>query len=469
MKWWCSQVEMSTNVLEWWGTGSWRMEALRAECLRRGLSAARMPEEWFRAVRWTVREVADGGRMSECRMCKTRAATHVFCSTCSDSYCRSCLAVGKEELWDLSFECAGCMIETVCWLDRWQPYEMELLKLAEEAVVTKGRAYKAKTWNGYQRCMRHVIQFMRESHIWVFPVFEWAHAKGLMLFFQSLKVKGTSWATMSHYRCALASASRSAGLPNPWKVFPQLDEMSAGLSRELRRAIVRKEGLTLAMLLRILEYLEFRYNKYNGTANQRLADVALRDMGALVVGFFAIRRGAELWCNRDSSMGLRRWHVTYVRGSHVTLFIQAQKNDTTGRGSEVVVAWVTGSGVRVGEILLRLEARLDECNIPRDAPLFCPTSHFSRGGFKVPAPGTEARFQNRLRLLLKQTYCDLAADPEVLNRFSFHSLRRGGALAFQNGAGTRMVMGQGGWRSEAGVAVYLAADLNSKLTVTRCM
>jgi len=68
----------------------------------------------------------------------------------------------------------------------------------------------------------------------------------------------------------------------------------------------------------------------------------------------------------------------------------------------VVVAWVTGSGVRVGEILLRLEARLDECNIPRDAPLFCPTSPFSRGGFKVPAPGTEARFQNRLRLLLKQ-------------------------------------------------------------------
>jgi len=176
------------------------MEALRAECLRRGVSAARMPEEWFRAVRWTVRQVAERGEMTECRMCRTRASTHLFCSTCSDSYCRSCLAVGKEELWDLAFECAGCMIETVCWLDRWQPYESELLRLAEEAVVTKGKAYKAKTWNAYQRCMRHVIQFMRESHIWVFPVFELAHAKGLMLFFQSLKMKGLSWATMSHYR-----------------------------------------------------------------------------------------------------------------------------------------------------------------------------------------------------------------------------------------------------------------------------
>mmetsp|Transcript_61521 Transcript_61521/g.127103 ORF Transcript_61521/g.127103 Transcript_61521/m.127103 type:complete len:247 (-) Transcript_61521:558-1298(-) len=246
--------------------------------------------------------------------------------------------------------------------------------------------------------------------------------------------------------------------------------MSAGLARELRRPVKRKEGLTIAMLLRILEYLEHRYNLYNGTANQRLADVALRDMAAVVVGFFAIRRGAELWVNRDRSMGLRRWHLTYVRGSHVTLFIQSQKNDPSGKGSEVVVAWVTGSGVRVGEILLRLEARLDECGIPRDAPLFCPTSHFSRGGFVVPAPGTEARFQNRLRLLLKQTYADLAADPEVLSRFSWHALRRGGAMhAFVKGAGKRLVMGQGGWRSEQGVAAYIAADLHTKLTVTHCM
>mmetsp|Transcript_60797 Transcript_60797/g.125212 ORF Transcript_60797/g.125212 Transcript_60797/m.125212 type:complete len:341 (+) Transcript_60797:317-1339(+) len=337
------------------------------------------------------------------------------------------------------------------------------MDLAEEMIKSRAYAYAEGTWRCYQRCFARVVQFMCEVKVWVFPVFEHSHTTGLGMFFQHLKMQGVSWATMSQYRCALVSASWSIGMTSPWERYPRLEELTAGLSRELRRPVKRKEGMTLPMV----EKLEERYVLYEGTEHQRLTDVALRDMAAVVISFWGIRRGAELWLNKAWSMGLLRCHVTFVPGSHVTLFVQAQKNDPRGKGMEVVIAWVTGSGVCVGRILQLLCARLEACGIPEEGPLFCATSSFKSGGFLMPAPGREARFQNRLRVLLRQTYVELANDSEFLNRFGWHLLRLGGAEeAFCAGVGFRLVMGQGGWKSEAGIKPYLAGRLHNKLTVS---
>lgn len=51
--------------------------------------------------------------------------------------------------------------------------------------------------------------------------------------------------------------------------------------------------------------------------------------------------------NSNWSMGLRRCHVTFMTNSHVTLFLQMMKNYPLGKGTEVVLAWVTGSGVQI--------------------------------------------------------------------------------------------------------------------------
>lgn len=59
------------------------------------------------------------------------------------------------------------------------------------------------------------------------------------------------------------SASRSIGLPNPWEKFPQLEELTSGMARELRLPVRRKEGITEAMMLRMLSLLEARNLKYN--------------------------------------------------------------------------------------------------------------------------------------------------------------------------------------------------------------
>jgi len=427
-----------------------------------------MPAEWFAAVEWTARAVCRHGRSERCKRCGVEARTHLYCASCSASYCRRCLAIEKEAIWEISFECPACVLESACHIEARGEHEYMLLELADELVKTKAYALAPSTWECYQRCFRQVIQFMRDTRVWVFPVFDYSHARGLCLFFQSLKMKGISWATMSQYRCALVNASKSLGMTSPWDRFPQLEELSAGLSRELRRPVRRKEGMTLPMMLRVLGMLEARYFQFNGTSQQRLADVALRDMAALVISYWGIRRGAELWMNRSWSMGMRRCHVTFVPGSHVTIFIQSQKNDPRGQGSEVVIAWVTGSGVCVGEILQLLQDRLAECGIPEDGPLFCATTSLRAGGFVMPAPGKEARFQNRLQALLKRTYFELAEDPVVLRRFGWHSLRRGGAeQAFNEGVPKWLVMEQGGWRSDGGVRVYRGGRLVNKLTVTR--
>eukprot|EP00961_Rhodomonas_salina_P107718 1450490-Rhodomonas_salina.2 len=154
--------------------------------------------------------------------------------------------------------------------------------------------------------------------------------------------------------------------------------------------------------------------------------------------------------NKLKRRGLRHEMVRLVLGSHVTLFIQGMKNDTTGNGMEIVMGWVSGSGVRIGEVFLQLEALLDRSGIPLDRPLFCATRNSADGGFKLPEPGCKTRFQGILLDILPRVYVEFA-DKAMLHRFTWHSLRRGGASwAWNQGVQRQLVMGQGSWRSEGG-------------------
>mmetsp|Transcript_18283 Transcript_18283/g.37063 ORF Transcript_18283/g.37063 Transcript_18283/m.37063 type:complete len:144 (+) Transcript_18283:2911-3342(+) len=142
------------------------------------------------------------------------------------------------------------------------------------------------------------------------------------------------------------------------------------------------------------------------------------------------------------------------------------KNDPYGRGNEVMLAWVTSSGVRIGDTLMRYWQRLEECGIPDDAPLLLPSRD---SGFVVPAAGRSFRPTDCLRTGLRQCFKEFT-DKELQGRFSWHSLRRGGAShACRIHTDTRMVMGHGLWKSEEGVRPYLVADLEGKLAVTRAM
>ena len=78
--------------------------------------------------------------------------------------------------------------------------------------------------------------------------------------------------------------------------------------------------------------------------------------------------------NKAHTYGILQTQVVLVPGSHVTLFVPAQKNDKLSQGLFVTLAWISGSGVLNGARIQRLLSRLWECDLQRPiVPLFLPT------------------------------------------------------------------------------------------------
>ena len=138
----------------------------------------------------------------------------------------------------------------------------------------------------------------------------------------------------------------------------------------MRTPVVCKEGVTIVMILALLQHLESEETYWRARGMHNRADTALRRQSCIIVAFVGMRRGAECWLNESGGMGLRGGDIDLIAPSHVVLFVQSMKNDATAKGTEVVMAWVTSSGIRVGETLTRLLLRLRQCNIDLHGPLF---------------------------------------------------------------------------------------------------
>ena len=157
-----------------------------------------------------------------------------------------------------------------------------------------------------------------------------------------------------------------------------------------------------------------------------------------------MRWGAECWLNESGCIGLRVGDINLIAPSHVVVFVQSIKNDATARGTEVVLAWETPLGIRVGETFARLLHRLRECNIGIYGPLFCGTSSRHGQGFVMPTVGKAFREADILKTLLPRLYVECYKGSALLARFSFHSFRRGGASwAFRVGVEFVLVKGHG--------------------------
>eukprot|EP00961_Rhodomonas_salina_P271585 3669586-Rhodomonas_salina.1 len=155
-----------------------------------------------------------------------------------------------------------------------------------------------------------------------------------------------------------------------------------------------------------------------------------------------MRRASEIFVNASRSMGLRIRDVHLEEGSHVLLFIRKQKNDPYSKGSEVVIAWVTGSGVQDGATLQLLLLHLQASGMSLDDALFCPTRECT-GGFRQPSP-SGFRAAGSLQTALKTLFEDCRADLALVKQFTWHSLRRGGASwAFRNNVPLKTVMRHG--------------------------
>ena len=248
-----------------------------------------MPDHVLTAAWWAARVIGEQGRVVMCGVCRVVGRRHLWCASCGETFCMGCLKLPGRELWDLNFECAGCAIESLCVLGDFSRHEQRILDLADDWLLTRASAIKPGTWRIYKRALQRVIQFMLDTGIVAFPVIDRATARGLCFFFQHLKRTKVSWAVMAQVRSAITNVSRAAGLSNPWHDFPQLEELSQGLARELTVPTARREGVTVGMMMRLIRHLEHLVQTMEMLGNMKRADVALRNLVAICFGFWGMR------------------------------------------------------------------------------------------------------------------------------------------------------------------------------------
>jgi len=423
-----------------------------------------MPKPLAAAKAWAASNIAGSGRRWACKSCSKLSTACLCCSSCDMAYCRPCLGLHEGELWSLGFQCPACIAEDAR-LDPEKPVDPGIEDLARSMLASLAASLKPSTWVLYQRCIADMLAFSRERNVQVFPVDSQAAVNGISLFFEYLRQCGFSWARISHYRAAIRKLCSMGKLPDPFNEYPQLRDLCEGLKKRITLRPRRKEGVTLHMVRALLDFWRRSEVTYRQAGNIRLADLALRNQVAVILGWCGMLRASEVFVGRDRTKGVLRSHLTYVHGSHIKVFIRSMKNDPYSMGNEILLAWVTASGIPIGETFLRYEARLRECNIPEDAPLILPTN--GHRGFHVTAGG--CRPDGCLKAGLKACFGEFR-NVELLARFSWHSLRRGGAShAFREKTDKRLVMGHGLWKSEEGVRPYMVADLHGKLSVTQCM
>jgi len=115
--------------------------------------------------------------------------------------------------------------------------------------------------------------------------------------------------------------------------------------------------------------------------------------------------------NKAHTHGILQTHVVLVLGSHVTLFVPAQKNDKLSQGLFVTLAWISSSGVLIGAWIQQLLSRLQECDLQRPTvPLFLPTMGNLR--YQLVSPGVHVSKPQVLRKILPRIFTIFDVKPD---------------------------------------------------------
>lgn len=451
-------------------TDSWWRKEFRETCDTHGLNASSLPREYSAALRWLQRVLPES-RPARCSRCRSLTPSYLCCDSCETSWCRACLALDQWVEFDVAWTCPVCVISEAHAGEKdpsAQVLRSQLEGLAIQAVGTLGARLKPSTWRGYQLCISELIRFMRKFHIVCFPVLSGAHARALTIFFQHLRESGVSWGRMRTYRSAIRSFHHALNVADPFDRFPLLQGFAEGLRKTVSSRSSQKFGLSLSMATTMVRELMARYHQ-SRTHNRRRALASLRHAVCLILGFWGTRRASEVWVNSNHSMGILQEHVTLIPGSAILLYVQAHKADPYRYGNQVVLCWTTDSGVAIGEIFTTYVRELKASGVltPK-APFILPVS--PGGQFQIPPLGSSHRTAYFVRALVAELYPQIARRPDVLKKYSFHSLRRGSSMSMvHRQIAPPLIRGHGCWNSELGHAGYAQASFAQRLSVTQLL
>eukprot|EP00961_Rhodomonas_salina_P237933 3215727-Rhodomonas_salina.1 len=108
-----------------------------------------MPKDWGKAESWARKTAASKGASVRCQGCRIKAKDHLLCSDCGEGWCRRCVEVESAALWEVSFTCTPCTVDSLAPASEGAT-RTHVYRLAQSMLQTKGAALKQGTWLNYQ-------------------------------------------------------------------------------------------------------------------------------------------------------------------------------------------------------------------------------------------------------------------------------------------------------------------------------
>ena len=84
--------------------------------------------------------------------------------------CRTCLQVGKEELFNIGFTCVACVVTSLSYQWDVATASPQLKTLHDARMRTLGVRLKPGTWRKYQRWIADIQKFMLSTTLVIFPI-----------------------------------------------------------------------------------------------------------------------------------------------------------------------------------------------------------------------------------------------------------------------------------------------------------
>ena len=400
---------------------------------------------------------------AQCSVCRRPAdGGSLRCENCQGRAHRRCLGLAAGAYPGGWFWCCHCLLaEAGLQPGQGGPY---VAGLADQVVNLAGSAVGGSSAVTYEAHRRRYLEFVTESlGASAETAFPTERGKDLNRVVVCLFIVHASsrWSrsTIEGTLSALADWQRSRGVPASGYI--RQDPMVQRTLAQALRARVgvmaagpkAKAGMPVSMLRILIDWLAAKVQVAPGDSAEREQDACW-----LVLGFFGMLRRSEL-------AGLQVGDVRELPGGGLAVAIRRSKTDQLGVGAVVHLADVSGSGVRIGQLVARHVGNAVADGAAPKHPLFC------KGARWGPRPVGLAKggFTGRLRALLREVqrgYPQLGFD---VAQFSAHSLRRGGATAATTGGAQReAIKAHGRWKSDA-VGGYVVPAASVRMQIVEKM
>jgi integrase len=402
-----------------------------------------------------------GALCGECGEATRDRAGWLMCGECNAAAHRFCLGLRPSSQLGNKYVCCRC--------EAWRAWEggdaavRAAERVSRDITVLEGEALEMSTADTY----RYRLETVRRWAVGVGFTEEDAFPSGVREPMAEVVALGViahgsrAWspAYMRGIKTAIGEWHKSKGAANPMESERARGVMKAARKRALKLGHAGrgpKAPVTRDLLVALVHWLELR-----AAQDERRKELYHRDQAWAVLGFHGLLRRSELG-------GLRMKDVVVDKvGRRVKVFIKKSKTDA-GVGQWVWLAWVSASGVEIGDIVGRWTAARWRVGA-RDGEAFFTawdkkSNSLTRKPLEVKGEALVQRFKRQLRAMSAAFGMGLRVE-----EYGSHSLRRGGANALkESGVPAALIQEHGRWTSDC-YKRYLERSAEERLSLTRGM